>query len=111
MNPSKLNKQITFQTKSKTQDNEGNWIDSWKDKFIVWGAIDGVLSMRNSEVMAAGALGVKSPKKITIRVIKQLKHDMRATYQGRIFDVLDFDFAKDSKAYYEIMCNEVEING
>jgi SPP1 family predicted phage head-tail adaptor len=111
MNPSKLNKRITFQIKSKTQDDEGNWIDDWKDAFTVWGAIDGILSMRNSEVMVAGALGVESPKKITIRVNKQLKHDMRATNKGRIFDVLNFDFSKNSNAYYEIMCNEVNING
>jgi SPP1 family predicted phage head-tail adaptor len=111
MNPSKINKRITFQKKSSKQDAEGNWVASWDDAFTVWGSIDGILGMRNSEVVAAGAIGVKSPKKITIRVNKNLTHDMRAVYKGRIFDVLDFDLAKNSKAYYEIMCNGVEING
>jgi SPP1 family predicted phage head-tail adaptor len=112
MNPNKLNKRITFQKKLRGQDAEGNWIEiAWENAFTVWGAIDGILSMRNSEVVVAGTLGVKSPKKISIRLNKNLTHDMRAIYKGRIFDVLDFDLAKNSKAYYEIMCNEVEING
>lgn len=112
MNPSKLNKRITFQTSDSYQDDEGNWVEGgWRDMFTVWGSIEGVGSMRNPEVMIAGAIGVKSPKKITIRANKKLKHNMRATCDGRIFDVLDFDFAKNSRSYVEVMCNEVGLDG
>lgn len=111
MNPSKLDKRITFQRHVSYQDEEDNWIESYEDAFTVWGAILGVNSMRNSEITIAGAVSVQSPKKITIRVNKNLKHNMRATYRGRFFEVLDFDYSKNSKAYYEIICNEVGING
>ncbi|MGG3798984.1 phage head closure protein [Metabacillus fastidiosus] len=111
MNPAKLNKRITFQVPTSVQDHEGNWIDGYEDNFTVWGSIDGVGSMKNPEVTVAGAAGVKSPKKITIRVNEKLKHNMRVTYKGRFFDVLDFDFAKNSRSYIEIICNEVGIDG
>ncbi|MCP1124565.1 phage head closure protein [Bacillus sp. 3103sda1] len=112
LSAAKLNKRITFQSRESVQDAEGNWTEGeWKDDFTVWGSIVGAGSMRSPEVTVAGALGVKSPKRITIRVNKNLKHNMRATYKGRLFDVLDFDFAKDSDLYYEIICNEVGING
>jgi SPP1 family predicted phage head-tail adaptor len=107
----KLNKRITFQRKTQVQDNEGNWVEGYEDAFTVWGSIDGVGSMRNPEVTIAGALGVRAPRKIIIRENKQLKHDMRAVWDGRIFDVIDFDYARGSKLYFEIICNEVDING
>ncbi|NUK30983.1 phage head closure protein [Parageobacillus sp. VR-IP] len=112
MKIAKLNKRIIFQRKVQYQDGEGNWVEGdWEDAFTVWGSIDGVGSMRNPEVMIAGAIGVKAPRKITIRTNKQLKRDMRAVCDSRIFEVLDFDYAKNSKAYFEIICNEVGING
>jgi SPP1 family predicted phage head-tail adaptor len=111
MKIAKLNKRITFQRKTRVQDNEGNWVEGYEDAFTVWGAIEGVSSLRNPEVTIAGARGIQAPRKIIIRANKQLKRDMRATCDGRIFDVLDFDYAKNSKAYFEIICNEVGING
>ncbi|MCK7604856.1 phage head closure protein [Geobacillus stearothermophilus] len=111
MKIAKLNKRITFQRKTQVQDEEGNWVEGYEDAFTVWGAIEGVSSMRNPEVTIAGARGIQAPRKIIIRENKQLKRDMRATCDGRIFDVLDFDYAKNSKAYFEIICNEVDING
>jgi SPP1 family predicted phage head-tail adaptor len=107
----KLNKRITFQRKTRVQDNEGNWIEGYEDAFTVWGSIEGVGSMRNPEATIAGAHGVQAPRKIIIRENKQLKHDMRAVWNGRIFDVIDFDYARGSKSYIEIICNEVDING
>ncbi|MBY6269322.1 MAG: hypothetical protein BAA00_02485 [Parageobacillus thermoglucosidasius] len=111
MTVGKLNKRITFQRKTKVQDNEGNWVEGYEDAFTVWGAIEGVSSMRNPEVTIAGALGIRAPRKITIRENKQLRHDMRAICDGRIFNVLDFNYAKNSKSYIEIICDEVGING
>lgn len=111
MKLAKLNKRITFQRKTTVQDNEGNWVEGYEDAFTVWGAIEGVGSMRNPEVTIAGALGVRAPRKIVIRENKQLKHDMRAVWNGRIFDILDFGYARNSRSYIEIICNEVDING
>jgi SPP1 family predicted phage head-tail adaptor len=111
MRPGLLRHRITFQRKIQVQDNEGNWVEGYEDAFTVWGSIDGVGSMRNPEVTIAGAHGVQAPRKIIIRENKQLKHDMRAICDGRIFDILDFGYAKYSKLYFEIICNEVGING
>jgi SPP1 family predicted phage head-tail adaptor len=111
MNIAKLNKRITFQRKTRVQDEEGNWTEGYEDAFTVWGSIEGIGSMRNPEVTIAGAHGIQAPRKIIIRENKQLKHDMRAICDGRIFNVLDFGYAKNSKSYFEIICAEVGING
>jgi SPP1 family predicted phage head-tail adaptor len=111
MTIAKLNKRITFQRKTRVQDNEGNWVEGYEDAFTVWGSIEGMVSLRNPEVTIAGALGVRAPRKIVIRENKQLSHDMRAICDGRIFNVVDFGYAKNSKAYIEIICDEVGING
>jgi len=111
MKIAKLNKRITFQRKTRVQDNEGNWVEGYEDAFTVWGSIEGVVSLRNPEVTIAGAHGVQAPRKIVIRENKQLKHDMRAICDSRIFDILDFGYARNSKSYIEIICNEVDING
>jgi SPP1 family predicted phage head-tail adaptor len=111
MNPGLLRHRITFQRKTRVQDNEGNWVEEYENAFTVWGAIEGVSSLRNPEVTIAGARGIQAPRKIVIRENKQLRRDMRAICDGRIFDVLDFDYAKNSKAYFEIICNEVGSNG
>ncbi|MCY8315775.1 phage head closure protein [Bacillus vallismortis] len=94
-----------------------NWSDSYKDLFTVWGAVEGAGSLRNNETMIAGALGVKSPKKITIRFRKDIKQDMRIIERfpkdktERIFDILDFNDPKDREEELEILCQEVGING
>jgi SPP1 family predicted phage head-tail adaptor len=111
MNPGLLRHRITFQRKIRVQDNEGNWTEEYENAFTVWGSIEGIASLRNPEVTIAGARGIQAPRKIIIRENKQLKRDMRAICDGRIFDVLDFDYAKNSKLYFEIICNEVDING
>ncbi|MCM3454459.1 phage head closure protein [Heyndrickxia oleronia] len=113
INPADLNKRLTFQSPSRYQDGEGNWVEGgYKDAFTVWGSIKGTGSMRNVDVVVAGAMEVRSPKKIIIRINKNVKHNMRIVHKkdGRTFDVKDFDFAKDSKEFYEVICEEVGIH-
>nr|WGE05084.1 head-tail adaptor protein [Bacillus subtilis] len=44
---------LTFQKKTKIQDEELNWIDSYEDLFTVWGAVEGSGSLGNNETMIA----------------------------------------------------------
>jgi SPP1 family predicted phage head-tail adaptor len=111
MKPGLLRHRITFQRKTQVQDEEGNWVEGYENAFTVWGSIEGIVSLRNPEVTIAGARGIQAPRKIVIRENKQLRRDMRAICDGRIFNVVDFGYAKNSKAYIEIICDEVGING
>lgn len=112
INLADLNKRLTFQIPTRYQDDEGDWVEGYEDTFTVWGAIKGTGSMRNVDVMVAGSMEVRSPKKIIIRVNKNVKHNMRIVHkkEGRTFDVKDFDYAKDSREFYEIICEEVGIH-
>ncbi|WP_331251127.1 head-tail adaptor protein [Bacillus licheniformis] len=51
---SDLRHRLTFQKKTKIQDEELNWIDAYVDVFTVWGAVEGFSSLGNNESMIAG---------------------------------------------------------
>ncbi|XAZ36628.1 head-tail adaptor protein [Bacillus velezensis] len=38
---SQLRHRLTFQKKTETQDEEGNWNTTYVDLFTVWGAVEG----------------------------------------------------------------------
>ncbi|WEY91161.1 phage head closure protein [Bacillus subtilis] len=118
---SQLRHRLTFQKKESTQDEELNWNEGYIDLFTVWGSIEGFSSLGNNQTVIAGALGVKSPKKITIRYRDDVQRDMRIVERigrdkkeepvFRTFDVLDFNDPEDNKEELEIMCQEVGLNG
>ncbi|MED1742206.1 phage head closure protein [Bacillus swezeyi] len=118
---SDLRHRLTFQKKTEIQDEELNWNEVYIDLFTVWGAVEGFSSLGNNESMVAGAWGVKSPKKITIRFRQDVQRNMRIVKQigtdeknepvFRTFDILDFNDPEDSRQWLEIMCQEVGLNG
>ncbi|MEH7875744.1 phage head closure protein [Bacillus velezensis] len=114
---SQLRHRLTFQKKTKIQDEELNWIDTYEDVFTVWGAVEGSGSLGNNETTIAGALGVKTPKKITVRYRKDIKPNMRIVKRvpkektERVFDILDTSDPDDQEEELEILCQEVGING
>lgn len=67
------------------------------------------------------ALGVKSPKKITLRYREDVTQDMRILHRTgtddagepiyRTFDVMDFNDIENKKKQLEVTCNEVGVNG
>ncbi|QKN78646.1 phage head closure protein [Bacillus pumilus] len=117
---SELNRRLTFQVKKRVQDDELKWIESYVNIFETWGSIEGFSSSK-SDTLVAGALGVKSPKKITIRYREDVKQDMRILLQTgtdetgepiyRTFDVMDYNDIENKKKRLEVTCNEVGING
>ncbi|KEP24777.1 MULTISPECIES: phage head closure protein [Bacillus] len=117
---SKLNRRLIFQKKNKVQDEELNWNEAYENVFETWGSIEG-FSGSKSDTLVAGALGVKSPKKITIRYREDVAQDMRILHQTgsdeagepiyRTFDVMDYNDIENKKKQLEITCNEVGVNG
>ncbi|QRY38445.1 phage head closure protein [Bacillus sp. PDNC022] len=117
---SELNRRLTFQVKKREQDDEMKWNESYENVFETWGSIEG-FSGSKSDTLVAGALGVKSPKKITIRYREDVKQDMRILHQRgtddagepiyRTFEVMDFNDVDNKKKQLEVTCNEVGING
>ncbi|MFJ6204227.1 phage head closure protein [Bacillus pumilus] len=117
---SKLNRRLIFQKKKRMQDDELKWNEAYENVFETWGAIEG-FSGSKSDTLVAGALGVKSPKKITIRYREDVAQDMRILHQTgsdeagepiyRTFDVMDYNDIENKKKQLEITCNEVGVNG
>ncbi|MFP7237475.1 phage head closure protein [Bacillus altitudinis] len=117
---SELNRRLTFQVKKREQDDEMKWNESYENAFETWGLIEG-FSGSKSDTLVAGALGVKSPKKITIRYREDVTQDMRILHRTgtddagepiyRTFEVMDFNDVDNKKKQLEVTCNEVGING
>ncbi|PRS46392.1 phage head closure protein [Bacillus sp. MZGC1] len=117
---SELNRRLIFQLKKRMQDDELKWNETYENVFETWGAIEG-FSGSKSDTLVAGALGVKSPKKITIRYREDVTQNMRILHQTgtdeagepiyRTFDVMDYNDIENKKKRLEVTCNEVGING
>lgn len=106
MKISKLNRRLIFQKKKRMQDDELKWNEAYENVFETWGTIEG-FSGSKSDTLVAGALGVKSPKKITIRYREDVAQDMRILHQTgsdeagepiyRTFDVMDYNDIENKK--------------
>ncbi|WP_231120795.1 head-tail adaptor protein [Bacillus safensis] len=66
-----MNRRLIFQVKRREQDDELNWNETYENVFETWGSIEG-FSGSKSDTLVAGALGVKSPKKSQLDIVKTL---------------------------------------
>ncbi|MBS4198614.1 phage head closure protein [Bacillus sp. FJAT-49732] len=107
-NSRKYIKRLTFQKKEKTKDKEGNTVTDWVDKFTVWGSIKG---LRGRDFIDAGAQAVKISTRIYIRYRPGVTSDMRIKYGKRIFDIVNPNNIEERNIEYEILANEVNLNG
>ncbi len=108
MNPGKLRNRITFQKKEKVKDLEGNTVTAWTDRFTVWASIKG---LRGRELIDAGANAVEISTRIYIRYRRGVTHDMRIKFGERIFDIVNVNNIEERNIEYEILANEVNLNG
>lgn len=107
-NPRKYDKRLTFQKKEKVKDADGNTVTGWVDKFSVWGSIKG---LRGREYIDAGAQAVKISTRIYIRYRPGVTNDMRIKFKNRIFDIVNANNIEEQNIEYEILANEVNLNG
>lgn len=107
-NPAKYRNRVTFQKKEKAKDKEGNTVTQWVDQFTVWASIKG---LRGRELIDAGAQAVKISTRIYIRYRPGVTHDMRITFGSRIFDIVNVNNIEERNIEYEILANEVDLNG
>lgn len=107
-NPAKYRNRVAFQKKEKVKDAEGNTVTEWVNQFTVQAAIKG---LRGKEYIDAGAQAVKISTRIYIRYRPGVTHDMRIKFGERIFDIVNVNNIEERNIEYEILANEVNLNG
>lgn len=107
-NPAKYRNRVTFQKKEQVKDHESNTVVKWVDQFSVWASIKG---LRGREYIDAGAQAVKISTRIYIRYRPGVTHDMRIKFGERIFDIVNVNNIEERNVEYEILANEVNLNG
>lgn len=96
INPGQLNKQITVQRYSVTQDEIGNEVSSWDDYLTVWAAVN---DLYGQEYWAAAGQGQEDTVVFTTRwnpLLDALAAEKELTryrlrYDGRMYDITGYD--------------------
>lgn len=112
-NPAKYRNRLTFEELSKSQDNEGNWVEGWGNSNL--GSVYAqIRTIRGNEFIMAGANQVKVSARINIRYRKdietkyfELGEKLRLNYNGRIFEIVYINNLEERNIELELIVNEV----
>jgi SPP1 family predicted phage head-tail adaptor len=99
-----LNKRITFQSQSSTQDSFGQPVDTWSDVATVWA---GIITTGGKEFYAAQKLHAETTAVMKIRYRTDLLPTMRIKYGSRYFDILAINDVDEGHREMLITCKEV----
>jgi SPP1 family predicted phage head-tail adaptor len=85
MNPGKLDRRLTIQTRTLTQDGAGGRVETWADGFDVWAEL---VSHQNSESILADADRAADDRQFRIRYRRGLASGThRVFYQLKFYDI------------------------
>jgi SPP1 family predicted phage head-tail adaptor len=98
-----LNRRITIQTRSTSQDSWGQQVTTWTDAISCWAQVE---PLEGRELQMAMAINVSISHRITILYRSSVTAAQRVVYQGRILNitaVLDVDTAHEQ---LQLLCGE-----
>ncbi len=99
--PGRLDRRITIQQNTPTQDGAGQPIDSWADLATVWSE---VIPVGGSEIFAARQTGAETVKKFRIRWRGDVLRAMRVVYDSDNYDIADVaEDRRFERRQYEII--------
>lgn len=106
MNPGALDKRITIQSPSESQDEYGAPTQDWTDAATTWAAIR---AATGKEIYASSGFVSQLSHVITIRWRTGISAKQRVVYRGRIFEIQAVSDPDESRTELKLLC--LEING
>lgn len=103
MNIGQMNKRITIQTVTTTQDSYGSQSESWADTVTVWGAI---WPLSGKEIVNAGQVEADFNVRIRIRYRSSVTVKNRIKYGSRYFNIKEVINLNEKNQWLELMCEE-----
>lgn len=99
MNIGQLNKRITIQKPTITENDIGDSISDWVDYKTVWAS---VTNLFGKEYFAAMQIQAENTVKFTIRYCKDIDTTMRISFNNNFYDIKFIDNIKYGNTFMEI---------
>lgn len=113
MDAGQLNRRITLQSRTLTQDSVGGQIEAWVDVATVWAAIE---PATGRELLTAQTLRIDAPRTVTLRWQAAFASPpalaaMRLKYGTRIFNIHSSVNEREGRREIVLLCSEGMNNG
>jgi SPP1 family predicted phage head-tail adaptor len=97
-----LKRRITIATNSQVDDGIGGKIDSWTDVYYVWAEVN---QLSDNRQLIYGASTNTVLKSFTVRFRSDFTYtrDMRITYRGEYYNVIDVKELEEQFNYVELV--------
>jgi len=105
MNPGRLNKRVTIQSPSESQDEYGQPTQDWTDVCSTWA---GIRAATSKEVYAASSFVSKVSHVVTIRWRSGIEADQRILYRSRIFEIQAVSDPDESRVELNLLSLEID---
>lgn len=108
MNIAKLRHRVTLQSKEFSKDEEGTPTETWIDVATVWASVE---PLRGREYFAAATVNAENTVRIRMRYRRGVTPDMRALYDGRVFEIQSVIDVNEMHREIHLMTQEVVGDG
>lgn len=112
-NAAKYRNRLLFEELRQSQDNEGNWVETWNESELGYVHAQ-IRTIRGNEFIMAAANQVKVSARINIRYRKdieekyfQLGEKLRLKMNNRIFEIEYMNNLEERNIELELIVNEV----
>uniref|UniRef100_A0A6M3JUE2 Putative head-tail joining protein n=1 Tax=viral metagenome TaxID=1070528 RepID=A0A6M3JUE2_9ZZZZ len=104
MNTGKLNKRITIQAFTATQDEYGGQVQTWTDVCGKWARVE---PLNGREYFASQLLVNKIDTRFTIRYREGLKTNMRVVYNSEDYNIQSIINMEEKNREMQLMCMRI----
>ncbi len=99
MDIGQLNKRITIQKFTTTENDMGDSISEWADYKTLWASVS---NLHGREFWQAQQVSSENTVKFTIRYCKDIDTTMRISFNGKVYDIKFIDNIKYNNTFMEI---------
>lgn len=97
-----LDRRVTLQQRSTSQDTFGQQVTTWTDVAVLWA---NVRPLSGRELLTAGAINAELSHVVTIRYRAGITPAMRLTYGGQVFNILSVVDPEMAHVSLELQCS------
>jgi SPP1 family predicted phage head-tail adaptor len=99
-----LNRRVTLQTATETQDGAGQPIPAWSDVATVWAAVE---PLEGRELFAAQQINAEAIVMVRIRYRPGVRPKMRVLYGSRLLGIISVIDPGERHEELRLLCSEV----
>ncbi len=102
-NLAKLRHRVSLQARSRSQDGQGGYAESWAEIASLWAAIE---PLKGYERMKAAQLGTPLTHKVLIRYRQYVTTTQRLVFRNRVFEIKEVINEEEANRWLRLLCVE-----